>query len=136
MKTRDIFVSHAWSYSDSYIGVVRLLDKASYFKWRNYSVPEHDPAVDPMKPVGKNKLTALLSEQIRQSSCFVVVAGMYVNHKEWIQTEIEIAQNYEKPIIGVRSRGQKITPKCIQDVADEICNWNAKSITDAIKRVC
>lgn len=136
MYTRDIFISHAWSYSDRYNGIVNLLDNAAYFSWRNYSVPEHNPLVDPNTLVGKRKLTALLDEQIRQVSCFVVVAGMFVNHKEWIQTEIDIALAYKKPIVGVRRRGQVRTPQYIEDISDEMCNWNSKSITDAIKAIC
>lgn len=136
MNTRDIFISHAWAYSERYTGVVNLLDNALYFDWRNYSVPEHDPLVDPNTPVGKRKLTALLDEQIRQASCFVIIAGMFVNNKEWIQTEIDIALSYGKPIVGVRRRGQQRTPQYVEDISNVMCNWNSKSITDAIKSVC
>ena len=45
-KTYQIFVSHAWKYSDSYNTVIRWLEDAKSngdIKYRNYSVPEHDP---------------------------------------------------------------------------------------------
>ena len=43
LKTYDVFISHAWKYSDDYDRIVEFLNKAPNFKWRNYSVPRHDP---------------------------------------------------------------------------------------------
>ena len=39
LKTYDVFISHAWSYHEDYYRMVRFLDEAQYFYWRNYSVP-------------------------------------------------------------------------------------------------
>ncbi len=46
-KTYNIFISHAWRYSEDYYRLVEMLNNAPYFKWRNYSVPQHDPVLDP-----------------------------------------------------------------------------------------
>ncbi len=75
----NVFVSHAWSYSDRYRGTVNLLDTAkenlTWFDYKNYSVPKHDPIVDPSEAVKIAKLTALLKEQIRLASVVIVPAG-------------------------------------------------------------
>ena len=52
----------------------------------------------------------------------------------WIQTEIEIATRYQKPIIGVRPWGQERIPQAVQDAADEMVGWNTYSIVSAVRR--
>lgn len=134
MASYDIFISHAWNYDERYQGIVRLLDSVSGFAWRDYSAPRDHPAVDPNTEVGRNTLRALLRERVRQSSCFVLVAGMYINNRYWVQAEIDFANEYNKPIIGVRRRGQQRTPVEVENIASEMVNWNSVSITDAIRR--
>jgi hypothetical protein len=59
LKIYDIFISHAWRYSDDYNHLVKLLNEASNFKnfkWRNYSDPRHDPIIDPNSEVGRKRM--------------------------------------------------------------------------------
>lgn len=130
----DIFISHAWDYDERYQGVVRLLNSVPRFYWRDYSVPWDRPIVDPRTEVGVRTLTAKLREQIRQASCFILVAGMFVNHREWVQREINIALGYGKPVIAVRRRGQQRTPLEVSAYARETVAWNSQSLVDAIQR--
>lgn len=134
MRTYDIFISHAWSYDERYEGVVRLLNSVWGFSWRDYSVPRSAPVVDRNSVIGVNALTGRLREQIRQSSCFVLIAGMFVHHRDWVQREIRIAQDYGKPIIAVRRRGQLRTPIEVENYAHATVNWNSVSLVEAIRR--
>lgn len=134
LKTYDLFISHAWKYNDEYYRLIKLLDAANNFKYRNYSVPEHDPVVDPDSEAGKRTLTAALDRQIRPVNCVLVIAGMYATYKYWIQKEIELAQNYSKPIVGLIPRGQERTPKVVQDAAKEMVGWTTDSIVAAIRK--
>ncbi|WP_281033979.1 TIR domain-containing protein [Methanotorris igneus] len=84
----------------------------------------------------KRKLKEELEKQIMPASCVIVIAGMYVNYREWIQEEIKIAKKYGKPIIAVKPRGNQKLPTFIQENADKIVGWNANSIIDAIKKLC
>jgi hypothetical protein len=139
----NVFVSHAWTYSDRYWDTLRLLNAAStnlsWFSYKNYSVPKHDPITDPSEAVRVAKLKALLREQIRLASVVIVPAGMYVANRFWIQTEIDIAKNgfvYSKPIIALRRRGQQRDPEDLMAIADAKINWNSNSLADAIKLLC
>lgn len=134
LKTYDIFISHAWRYSDDYNRLVKLLIEAPRFKWRNYSDPRHDPVIDPNSDVGRRKMKKELDEQIRPVNCVIVISGMYVEYSDWIKTEIEIATRYRKPIIGVMPRGQERTPQEVQRVAEEMVGWNTDSIVSAIRK--
>ena len=139
----NVFVSHAWSYSDRYRGTVNLLDTAkenlTWFDYKNYSVPKHVPIVDPSEAVKIAKLTALLKEQIRLASVVIVPAGMYVNNRFWIEKEIDMARTSftkSKPIIALRRRGQQRDPQDLMDIADEIINWNSNSLANSIYNLC
>lgn len=130
LKTYDLFISHAWIYNDDYYRLVELLKAANYFSWRNYSVPEHDR----LDANNNKKLYSGLQRQIAPVNAVLIISGMYVAHREWIQTEIDIAQAYGKPIIGIRPRGAQMMPTAVTAVAHEVVGWNTDSIVSAIRR--
>jgi hypothetical protein len=134
LRTYHLFISHAWSYGEDYRNLVELLESAPNFSFKNYSVPEHDPLIEPGTSVGKKKLQGLIDGQIRPASIVLVIAGMYVQYKDWIQYEIDSALSMGKPILGINPRGQIRSPSEVTSVADEMVNWNTASIVDAIRR--
>ena len=72
MSTNNIFISHAWKYSEHYNKIVQWLNEAQdegKLTWKNYSVPSHDPLIDPNTTVGKNKLK---SEHIFEKSALIL----------------------------------------------------------------
>jgi hypothetical protein len=107
LKTYDLFISHAWFYSKGYNKLIDLLNEAPNFTYRNYSVPEHDPVIVPDSDAGRIRLSRALDAQIRPVNIVLVMAGMYASYRYWIQKEIEIAQRYDKPIVGLIPRGQQ-----------------------------
>ena len=134
LKTYDLFISHAWSHSDDYIRFVALINQAPNFRWRNYSAPRHDPAIDPNSSASTWALARALDDQIRPVNCVIVISGMYVTYRYWIQKEIDIALSFKKPIVGVTPWGQERIPQAVQEVAKEMVGWNTVSIVDAIRR--
>ena len=113
LKTYDLFISHAWTDNDEYYRILEFLNSAQRFQYRNYSVPEHDP----LHTSTNNQLLEALVRQIRPVNCVLVLAGMYVNHREWMKAEIQIAQGFNKPIIGIMPWGQQRTPAEVQDAS-------------------
>jgi hypothetical protein len=134
LRNYDIFVSHAWRYNEDYYRLEALLRAAPNFQYRNYSVPTHDPLVNPGTPVGEARLSAMLDAQIRPVQCVLVIAGMYAAHRFWIDKEIAFAQSYFKPIIGLVPWGQERVPLSVQAAAHEMVNWSTSSIVEAIRR--
>jgi hypothetical protein len=134
LKIYDLFLSHAWNYNEDYYRLEKMLNDASYFIWRNYSVPEHNPLIDSNTTIGKSKLTDLIAGQLKPVNCVLILGGMYAAYSEWILKEIEIAKYYNKPIIGIYPWGQVNMPLAIQKVATEVINWNTNTIVDAIRR--
>ena len=135
LKTHNLFISHVWRDSENseYYRLEEMLNnemEASNFRWKNYSVPNHDP----LETKTRFELSKKLNDQIKPIHCFLVISGMYVNHRKWIQEEIKIANSYNKPIIGIIPRGQERIPDEVDFIAHEMVRWNTDSIISAIKK--
>lgn len=70
---------------------------------------------------------------MRTCQVVIVLAGMYATYSDWINKEIGIANEYGKPILGVKPWGQERIPQIVQDNADKIVGWNTDSIVNAIR---
>lgn len=128
LKDYKLFISHAWSYNEDYYRIEKWLNEAPNFTWTNLSVPKHDPILN------AEQLEKELNNQMRPANAFVILAGMYVSHSDWIQYEINFARRIGRPIIGIQPWGSTLVPKAVQNGADEIVGWNRDSIVGAIRR--
>lgn len=129
LKSYGVFISHAWDYDADYSRLVKMLGKAKRFNWRNYSVPEHDP----LHTKSDAELEKALRDQIRPVNAVLIISGMYVNNRKWIQKEIDIALKMKKKIIGLAPHGAQKLPLEVQKVAP-IIGWGTPQIVDAIRR--
>jgi hypothetical protein len=133
MRTRNLFISHSWTYGDAYEKLVKLLDAAPRFSYRNYSVPKDDPVHDAPD-------MAALYEAIKQQMVFcevvLVMAGKYATYSKWIQREIRIAkQDYSKSIVAIRPWANEQVSSVVSDNADRLVGWNTDSIVGAIREL-
>lgn len=126
-----VFISHSWKYDEDYRKVVSFLDSSPYFSYYNYSRPFDNPLE--CNHYTDTELTMLLTNQIKPTQVVLVIAGMYTAYSKWIQKEIDIACNYNKPIIGINKWGHERVPFAITSTAVEIVNWQASSIIQAIR---
>lgn len=129
LKTRNLFISHAWAYSSHYYKVVEWFDDAANFNWKNYSVPSHDGCTS----TTKTGLELCLDNQIRPAQCIIILAGMYAAHSEWINYEIDEAIRMSKTIIGVKPWGSEKTPVKVQNASDVLVGWNSASVIQAVR---
>lgn len=128
LRTYSAFICHDWEYSDEYYRICDLLDRAPSFRWRNLSVPEHDP-LDTDDMLQKN-----LRDQIRPADVMLVLAGMYTTRSKWMDWEMAFARRIGKSIIGVRPWGNVRVPLIVQRNADLVVGWNTGTIIAAIRR--
>lgn len=128
-----LFISHAWDYSEEYDALVNLLNRRG-FTWRNLSVPDHNPLPNLFQlPKSYRYYVRELDKIISGCDCMLVLAGMYVAHRGWIQSEIEAAIEFGKPIIAVAPRGQERFPADLTNLANIRVGWNSNSIIEAIR---
>ena len=112
--------------------MVGLLYARPNFFFKNYSVPE-DKAFERMS---RAQLQQQLRYQIAPTECVVIIGGMWFNHSDWIQYELSVALEFQKPVLCVRPRGAKVLPKLLTDAADHVVNWNTESIVHGIRVLC
>ena len=130
LKTYRLFIGHAWQYNKDYNRLVEMLDNAKYFTWMNYSVPQERPK----DGNDDNELREALRNQIRPTNCILIISGMYVAYRDWIQHEIDVAAEWGKPIIGIRPRGNERVPQAVSSVADVMVGWYTPSIISEIRK--
>jgi MTH538 TIR-like domain (DUF1863) len=127
LRKYNIFISHAWDYSEDYRKIESWLNDAPNFTWNNLSVPKHDPISS------KDQLKARLHDQMRPADVFIILGGMYVAHSEWILYEINFARRIGRRIIGIQPWGSTVMPLAVQQASDEIVGWNRNSIVNAVR---
>lgn len=125
-----VFVSHSWDYDQEYARLVRLLEEANRFEFRDYSVPKEEKFETDTDEELKE---VLRQKQIKPSSVVVVLAGLYSTHSDWIGKEIRIAEEEGKPILGVEPWGNNRKSNYVEQHADEMVSWNTDSIVDEIR---
>lgn len=134
-KTYNLFISHSWTYSDAYEGLIKLLAKDENFSYKNYSVPKNDP----LHTNGTDKqLYDAIKAQIAPASVILMLAGVYASYSKWIDKEITIAKKefyFPKKIIAIEPWASEKTSKVVKDNADIIVGWNSKPIIEAIKKL-
>lgn len=129
LKTRNLFISHAWNYSEQYNTVVGWLNNANNFDWRNFSIEVEKP----LDTNNDKELEGKITNKINLTHSLIVLSGMYVNHRRWIEYEMNEAIRLGKTIIGVKPWGNEKMPKFVTAHADVIVNWQSKSLIDAIR---
>ena len=128
----NLFISHSWTYSNGYEGLVDILDKSG-LDYRNYSVPKDDPIHN---AANEKQLEDAIDQQIAPCSCVLILAGVYATYSRWINKEIKIATKYNKPIIAIAPWGSERISQKVKESATEIVRWQTSSIKDAIQRNC
>lgn len=129
----NLFISHSWAHSDAYEKLINLLDEGHGFYYRDYSVPKYDPIHDASND---RQLREAIRNQMQHASCVLILSGVYSTYSKWINIEIELAQSMGKKIIAICPWGSERTSTAVKEVADEIVNWNSKSIINAIRKCC
>ncbi|MCI5708638.1 TIR domain-containing protein [Veillonella caviae] len=126
----NLFISHSWSYSSYYNDLVKLLDAAPGFCYKNYSVPKNDPIHN---AYSDRALKEAIRDQMKYASCVLILAGVYATYSKWINIEIALAQEMGKKIIAIEYWGAERTSSIVKRCADKIVKWNTNSIINAIE---
>lgn len=137
LKSYDIFLTHAWRFHDDWKKFSELLDGTAGINWRNFSLPWHDPAMNPNTEVGGRFIRNFLESQIIPVHSVVLLSGVYkINSaRRWFDMEVEMARKHNKPLIGIPVLGESTVPDEVSVLCDECCNWDAVELLAAIDRV-
>ena len=135
MRTYNLFISHSWSHSEKYDGLINLLNRRNYFRYKDYSVPKDDP----IHTNGSDKeLYEAIFRKIRPCSVVLILAGVYASYSKWIDKKIEIAKEKFRPpksIIAIEPWGSERTSLVVKENADRVVKWNTESVVFAIREL-
>lgn len=113
----NLFISHSWSYADAYESLIRLLDNASYFTYKNYSVPKDNPIHN---APNSSLLREAIRRQMQPASCVLILAGVYSTYSKWINIEMALAKEMGKRIVAIAPWGAQRTSMTVKTAADVI----------------
>ena len=135
MRTHNLFISHSWSHADAYERLVALLEKRTYFRFKNYSVPRNDPIHNARTDYA---LREAIRKQMLPCGVVLVLAGVYATYSKWIDIETELAKTgfgNPKPIVAIAPRGSQKTSSPVKLSAAKVVRWNTESIVSAIREL-
>ena len=108
--TINLFISHAWKYSSHYDTVYGWIFGNNWsvgqasLDFKDYSIPKNDP----IHTNGTDKqLKEAIDVRVARSSVILIVGGVYSTYSKWIKKEIDLAQQYRKPILAITPQGSK-----------------------------
>lgn len=125
-----LFVSHTFQEHDDYYRVFEYLESVPNFYYTNFSAPDQMP-----ESGGKEGIRDALREQIKPAEAVIISSTMYSENLDWVTFQMDVAQAFEKPIVALEPFGtNQEVPEEVAKRADEVVEWNARSLVDAIKR--
>jgi MTH538 TIR-like domain (DUF1863) len=132
--TYDVFITHAWRYHDDWNRIAEVLNRVAGFKWRNFSVPWYDPAMDPNTAVGGQFVRNWLESQILPCHAVLFLDSVYAvrSARKWLDTEIEMARAAGKPIIALPAFGAAGVDAAVASKADAVMVWDGVAVARAI----
>jgi hypothetical protein len=111
-----------------------MLDTLPNFKWRNFSLPWHDPAMDANSEVGGAFIRNSLEAQIIPVHAVIFLAGVYAvkSAQRWLDLEVQFARQHHKPILALPPLDQTDVPEAVSAFCDVSVGWEAESIRTAL----
>jgi len=126
----DLFVTHAWRYHNDWSKISDMLDKTPGLSWRNFSLPWHDPAMNPNTEIGGKFIRHFLENQIIPVHGVILLAGAYSikSNRGWLDMEVDMARRHNKPIIGLPAIDATTVPDEVNALCDASVGWDVQEL--------
>lgn len=127
LRVYRVFISHCWEYADEYHRLAKWLRTEPRFKWKDLSVPEESAMRE------DKTFEARLRKRLGKADILIIIVGMEISHRYWMQWEIKWARIRSIPILGVMPNGAVRIPKAVEQAGCPIVGWRRDSIIGAIR---
>lgn len=126
-----IFVVHAFSEHPDYLRVFEYLESRPNFYYHNCSNPAPRPGGG-----GSESLQEELRRQIQLAEIVILPVTLFGTNPVLVTFEVDAAKGLGKPVLAIKSFGETVAiKKSLLDKADDVVDWNARTISEAIKRL-
>jgi hypothetical protein len=135
-RTFDLFVTHAWRYHDDWNRFADLMNGVTYFRWRNFSLPWYDPAIDVNTAAGKAFVADWLERQVIPCHAVIALDSVFsVNSaRRWVEDEIRLARDLKKPVLGLPAFGAGQCSPALTQLVDRVIAWEGPAVADAVAK--
>ena len=124
-----VFVGHGFEPSEDYMRVFEYLESSHNFYYANCSSYDSRGVVD------REKLRDEMRRQIKLAEVVILPSSLYRTQREWTDFALNCAKGLEKPVVVLETFGVKEKlPVQLEALADEVIEWNERTLVDAIKR--
>ncbi|GAA4765690.1 TIR domain-containing protein [Novosphingobium ginsenosidimutans] len=137
MYNISVFISHSWAYSEHYNTLSAWIFGESWnvggipINFHDTSVPKEN-AIDYAN--SDEELRNAIYARIRVSDVVLIPTGMYIDHSNWIQKELEGSFYYKKPILAVSPWAQEKKASIVASAAKLQVGWSKNSVVTGIWR--
>ena len=131
----SVFISHSWSYSEHYnklrewIFLTPWKHRETPIEFRDVSIPKDIPIHNASSAAA---LRQAIFGRIQQAHVVVIPTGMYANYSNWIQAEIDGAQNFVKPILAVNLWGSERKSSVVLTASAKTVGWTADGVVSGV----
>ena len=128
----SVFICHSYRHSDIYDELRTRLRRANYFSLRNESVPDDMLIMSDRPEVVREEIRA----RIARSDVVLILTKPIAGRSPWLQEEIKIAKECEKPIIAITRRKRDKKSRLVLESADRhVDTWRIDDVIRAIREV-
>lgn len=127
-KPINIYASHLWELDDDYLRLFDYLGDVDQFYYVNVSDPEAAAADN--DPLAAREV---LREQIEKSEVVVILSQHHYNDPDLIELQMSTARRHGKPLLAIEPFGPDSVPEQVKEMSDQVVEWYARKIVDAIK---
>jgi len=137
-KTLDLFVTHAWRYHDDWKRAVDMLNAFGLHRWRNFSLPWYDPALDPRTEKGGHIVRWNLESQIIPAHAVILLTSVLEEPgcRKWLDFELEMARKHSKPVFALPGWGKTEIAAAVRERVHEVVAWDAAALMTAVAARC
>lgn len=128
---KNVFISHVHEDDESLAYLKELLASKGY-EIRDSSINESNPNEASNEGYIKS---GILAPRINWASTMIVLISAHTCESDWVNWEIEYAENHGKRIVGVWLQGSTDAdlPDALDLYADAVVGWQADPIMGAIE---
>jgi hypothetical protein len=134
-KTLDLFITHAWRYHDDWKRAVDMLNAYGLHRWRNFSLPWYDPALDPRTEKGGQIVRWNLESQIIPAHAVILLTSVLEEPgcRKWLDFELEMSRKHNKPVFALPAWGKADVAAEIRERVQEVVAWDAAALIAAVE---
>lgn len=123
-----IFVVHTFDEHPDYLKVFEYLESRPNFYYENCSKPDARMAGASMQDE--------LRRQMDPAEIVILPVSLFALNPVLVTFEVDTAKSAGKPVLAIKAFGETMTiKKSLLEKADDVVEWNNRSITEAIKRL-